>query len=692
MSELNYSKKQIQPLIDKYAINPETNTTFARIIQMFDGQPNYQLWGVKVVFSKAVKIEELENIKNWADDNPTLIKQLTKNGNIICYSSKTDLTNLFVEMDGLCKIAFVKNVIGRFNTDQRKLLTEAIAPDKYNGLTCHTNATFSKWFGLFSKFNKLSANTKTKVIGRMSAVRNISEIEKLINDALKEKYNWNKEDLLSFVANNTPTCDVVFNDGDIVILNVKNYKDSNTLCYGRTSWCITSSEGQWKNYVTSKSNKQYFFFDFSKPEKDELAHIGFTISDTTGFHAAHSTSDGNMMNMGINYHGKNVNVQQALTKAGVGLGLFLKLKPNNNFKWNLDELIKFVKNHSADMAIAYNKDNRVIINTLTNNGLQMLCSHSFIKYSQMPIDQNSKCYVLFDFNLEPNDDKCVVAIYYKKDTYKIDTLNQVWDAYGTSLKDEKYLSKIGIETESYLNREAVNPSILLHKLIDEGDEKGAIALLDKNKDIDVNFLFNDRRPIFSAIEAKMYNIIGKIIVNDKFDSNVDDGFGESLIEMLLFTYYLDEANKLSTENAKNVREMINVIIDSGKFDLNFIDDNEDTAINIACTNPNMAWLVEKLSAMKDVNVNCVNDIGWAALGQALRYKNTEALKYLGKRPDLEVRDKDRELAKSLNIDLDKYLKPQPFNESTETKVESVVTTQVEDADKYNEIFKRVFSA
>ena len=138
--------------------------------------------------------------------------------------------------------------------------------------------------------------------------------------------------------------------------------------------------------------------------------------------------------------------------------------------------------------------------------------------------------------------------------------------------------------------------------------------------------------------------------------------------------------------------MINVIIDSGKFDLNFIDDNEDTAINIACTNPNMAWLVEKLSAMKDVNVNCVNDIGWAALGQALRYKNTEALKYLGKRPDLEVRDKDRELAKSLNIDLDKYLKPQPFNESTETKVESVVTTQVEDADKYNEIFKRVFSA
>ena len=691
MSELNYSKKQIQPLIDKYAINAETNTTFARIIKMFDGQPNYQLWGVKVVFSKAIKVEELEAIKHWADENPNLIKQLSKNGNLICYSSATDFANLRTETDGLCKIAFVKNIISRFNTDQRKILTEAINPDKFDGLTCHTNGTFSEWFDLFSKFNKLSANTKTKVIGRMSAVRNISEIKSLLKQALKEKYAWNKEDLLSFVANNTPSCDVVFNDKDVVILQVKNYNDSNTLCYGRTSWCITSSESQWKNYVSSKSNKQFFFFDFSKPEKDELAHIGFTVSDTNGFHAAHSTSDGNMMNMGISYHGKNVNIQQALTMAGVGLGLFLKLKKNNAYKWSVDDMVAFVGKNSSDLAIAYNKNNRIIVNALTSNGLSKLCSHSFIKITNMPIDNNSKCYVLFDFNLTENDDKGIVAVYYKKDTYKIDTLNQVWDAYGTNLKDEKYLAKLGISTDEYLNREAVNPSILLHKLIDEGDEEGAIALIDKEKDIDVNFVFNDKRPIFSAIEAKMHKIVGKIIVNDKFDCNVDDGFGESLIQNLLYTYYLDETNKLPSKNAANVQEMINVVIDSGKFDLNFVDDNEDTAINIACTNPNMAWLVKKLAARKDINVNCVNDIGWTSLGNAIRYGNTEAIKYLGKRPDLTITNKDRELAKKKGIDLDKFIKPEPFKETTEAVVTDTVVADVADADRYNEIFKKVFS-
>ena len=692
MSELNYSKKQLQPLIDKYAINAEKNTTFAKIINMFDGQPNYQLWGVKVVFSKAVKIGELEAIKQWADENPSLIKLLSKKGNLICYSTASDFNTLRTETDGLCKIAFVKNIISRFNTDQRKILTEAITPDKFNGLDCHTNSTFSKWFNLFSKFNKLSANTKTKVIGRMSAVRNINEIETLINQALQEKYAWNKEDLLSFVSNNTPSCDVVFNDKDVVILNVKNYKDSNTLCYGRTSWCITSSESQWKNYVSSKSNKQYFFFDFSKPEKDELAHIGFTISSDNGFHAAHSTSDANMMNMGINYHGKQVNIQQALTNAGVKLGMFLKLKKNSAFKWSADDLVDFAKKHSNEMAIAYNKYNRVIVNALTNSGLSSLCGRSFIKVGNMPIDANGKCYVLFDFNLTENDDKGMVAVYYKKDNYKIDTLNQVWDAYGTNLKDEKYLAKVGIRTEDYLNREAVNPSILLHKLIDEGDEDGAIQLIEKEKDVDVNYQFNDKRPIFSAIDAKMHKVVGKIIVNDKFDCNVDDGFGESLIQNLLYTYYLDETNKLSDKNAPNVKAMIESVVDSGKFDLNFIDDNEDTVINIACVNPNMLWLVEKLASRKDINVNCVNDIGWTSLGNAIRYNNIKAIELLGKRPDLKVTNKDRELAKRNGIDLDSLLKPQPFAEVTETVVAEPVTADVADADKYNEIFKKVFSA
>ena len=47
---MTYNKKQMQPLIDKFQINPETNKLFAKIIEMYDNQPNYQIWAVKGVF------------------------------------------------------------------------------------------------------------------------------------------------------------------------------------------------------------------------------------------------------------------------------------------------------------------------------------------------------------------------------------------------------------------------------------------------------------------------------------------------------------------------------------------------------------------------------------------------------------------------------------------------------------------
>ena len=40
---MTYNKKQMQPLIDKYAINPETNKLFINVCEMFDNQPNYQI-------------------------------------------------------------------------------------------------------------------------------------------------------------------------------------------------------------------------------------------------------------------------------------------------------------------------------------------------------------------------------------------------------------------------------------------------------------------------------------------------------------------------------------------------------------------------------------------------------------------------------------------------------------------------
>ena len=50
MSEIIYSKKQINPLVEKYKINVEKNMVFQSLITMFKEQTNYQIWAIKSVF------------------------------------------------------------------------------------------------------------------------------------------------------------------------------------------------------------------------------------------------------------------------------------------------------------------------------------------------------------------------------------------------------------------------------------------------------------------------------------------------------------------------------------------------------------------------------------------------------------------------------------------------------------------
>jgi hypothetical protein len=111
----------------------------------------------------------------------------------------------------------------------------------------------------------------------------------------------------------------------------------------------------------------------------------------------------------------------------------------------------------------------------------------------------------------------------------------------------------------------------------------------------------------------------------------------------------------------------------------------------------MLLMVEKLVKNKDIDINHVNDLGYAALGEAIRHENLKAIELLGKRPDLKVLDKEKEIAKKKGIDLNKYLKPSESIFETPKEKEEAVTSEVvvaetTDADKYNEIFKRVFSA
>lgn len=654
---MTYNKKQMQPLIDKFQINPETNKLFAKIIEMYDNQPNYQIWAVKGVFSQTFDFETLAKIHDWSVLNQTMIKSLEKK-NIVSYSTKSAITQLLHEMTALDNVAIIKNIISHFNTDQRRMLTEAILPHEMNGLQAYQNPLIKEWGGIFSKFDRLPSSRKNNFYTKASGVRNTAELQGLIKDALEATYTWNKEDLLAYLENNTKDVEVVFNQGPYVIIRVPNFDMSKKICGGgRTQWCITMEKDHWNSYVgRSTDRNQYFLFDFNRRETDPFAHIGFTIQKGYGIVEAQSC-DNKPMLQDLSNGRETLNINTALAAVGAKMSTFVRLDKSSEFKWDVQSMLEFVQKNPSLFAVAYDKDSRYVLNCLSHDGLKKLAGHTMVRINNIPVDNNNKVYVILDMNLPVNDDKAVIVMRYQKDQYGDVTLKESRDLFNADLMDGKYLSQIGLSPNEFLNREAIDPSILLHKLIDEHDEIGAIKLIEENMDkVDVNYEFNMRMPVFSALNASMFKLFGKIVSHPKFNSKVEDGFGETLLQSLLYMYSADEVTS-SSEDEKSLIDMITAILDNKSFDFNARDLSGDTALTIVCEYPKMNWVAKKLISDRNVDVNQENEFHQSAIKKCISSNNLAALRELGKRPDLVVSEEHKTLAKNRGINLDEYIAP-----------------------------------
>ena len=654
---MTYNKKQMQPLIDKFQINPETNKLFAKIIEMYDNQPNYQIWAVKGVFSQTFDFETLAKIHDWSVLNQTMIKSLEKK-NIVSYSTKTAITQLLHEMTALDNVAIIKDIISHFNTDQRRMLTEAILPQEMNGLQAYQNPLVKEWGGIFAKFDRLPSSRKNNFYTKASGVRDTKELQGLIKDALEATYTWNKEDLLAYLENNTKDVEVVFNQGPYVIIRVPNFDMSKKICGGgRTQWCITMEKDHWNSYVGRSSDRnQYFLFDFNRRETDPFAHIGFTIQKGYGIVEAQSC-DNKPMLQDLSNGRETLNINTALAAVGAKMSTFVRLDKSSEFKWDVHSMLEFVQKNPSLFAVAYDKDSRYVLNCLSHDGLRKLAGHTMVRINNIPVDNNNKVYVILDMNLPVNDDKAVIVMRYQKDQYGDVTLKESRDLFNGDLMDGKYLNQIGLSPNEFLNREAIDPSILLHKLIDEHDEIGAIKLIEENMDkVDVNYEFNMRMPVFSALNASMFKLFGKIVSHPKFNSKVEDGFGETLLQSLLYMYSADEVTS-SSEDEKSLIDMITAIMDNKSFDFNARDLSGDTALTIVCDYPKMTWIAKRLIADRNVDVNQANEFHLSPLKKCISANNLEALRELGKRPDLVVSEEDKTLAKNRGINLDEYIVP-----------------------------------
>ena len=199
----------------------------------------------------------------------------------------------------------------------------------------------------------------------------------------------------------------------------------------------------------------------------------------------------------------------------------------------------------------------------------------------------------------------------------------------------------------------IDACVKLHKLIDSGDEQGAINLINSEKGIDVSYVYEEKLPVVSAVGDGMYDLFEVIVNHPTFDSSIQDGFGETLLQSLLYMCGSNETVNTESDRVE-IERMIKVILKNNSYEINAKDLTNDTALIVSCDFICLNWVTSELLLKKDIEINAVNDAGRSALTTAIERKNLEAITMLSKMRDLVVRDIDREEAKKANIDLSEY--------------------------------------
>ena len=650
-----YRKKMMEPIINKFQIDPEKNKYFLEIVEMFDEQPNYQEWAVKMFFSKAATMPMIKAVRDFITRFSAQIKNLELQ-NIVSYNNKGKMERLIREMNGTASIAFLKTEFEKFNTEQKKMLIGRYCPPDIKPYDAGVSSEMKGVVKALQQLEELPSARKKNFWSNCSMLKTPEALIMAIKDAVTGRYSWDKEDFLYFLSHTPQTkdCKVIVDEGDVVVVHVPTWDASKILGgNGRTQWCICTEERFFKQYVTETSpkNDQYFLFDFSKKEYEELAHIGFTIRKGVGICNAFSCTDKDILNGSIQYKGHQYNIGKALSAAKVKLGNFIEVK-SAKFQWDIEKFIEYIKANTSSYALSMVKNNVVAVNILTRTALSNLVGHTFIKLDKIVIADNTKAYAMFNFNVDHTDDSSICIAVYGVDAYGTYSPTYSCNMFGTDTVAEEEAKKMGVEVSDFLANEKIDPNVLLHKYIDTKNEDKAIELMDTEKEnIDINFKFNGRPPVFSAISNSMFKVYERIVSNPSFNVNEVDGFGETLLEALVFQLGMCEPTPDGDKEREFLARCINQAFEYNQFDFNAVDMNDDTLINISCEDEATLWITKKLVEKPEVDVNRPNFFKMSPLMSAISNKNVEAIKLLMSRDDIKVTKEDIEAAteEGLNV-------------------------------------------
>jgi hypothetical protein len=117
--------------------------------------------------------------------------------------------------------------------------------------------------------------------------------KELLDSLIKFVYSNTNDEAVRTLINNTYMCDMVFDDGELVVARVRNQDALQTLA-NDTSWCIKDSLSYWNDYV-GENNIQLVIIDLTEPQTSLYKKIGCTLRPKGwhdyNFYTAHIKND-----------------------------------------------------------------------------------------------------------------------------------------------------------------------------------------------------------------------------------------------------------------------------------------------------------------------------------------------------------------------------------------------------------------
>lgn len=387
----------------------------------------------KLFYLDNIPLSRLEHLSMRLDRLKMVLPQLKQ------ISGKNVDEYINLKDEKLSTLEILEDDLTRLEEEQAKKKIYNELPKSWKELLLKTTDEKRKTFDNLSK--SLGNSTEYKLLFRKLARLNnidelISEMEELLDkikggldyDSIKRKIEELDENDLAYI---------VYDENNILIAHINEFKASKIL--GSESWCISSDDDYWYQYVNDEDsdgylhNDIYFIWDFNKKLSDDYHQIG-TVRRYKGFGATHDMKDNSIDIKSLPYFDDiKFSLETTIDSSRIEEAL-------NNIEPNDDNISFFIRYGETEYIKDYFND----------YGNDKYISDNFNYFLRTAIDYENiqNLIYLFDISIKYDinsfDEGKLFDTYYKNEkiiNILVDKLNEKYygdDGYG----DQLYLNTL----------------------------------------------------------------------------------------------------------------------------------------------------------------------------------------------------------------------------------------------------------